>query len=104
VCSLGAEGNLWCLDAQNGQVIWSVDFAKDYAAQTPFWGVAGHPLVDSRPCRLLNPEPSAAGANPEGVAQRQFELWKLSGFVCTVGPSTQGALRDPELRDTTPSA
>jgi hypothetical protein len=46
VYALGAEGNLWCLDAQQGRVIWSVDFVKDYGAETPFWGVAAHPLVD----------------------------------------------------------
>jgi len=46
VYALGAEGNLWCLDARNGRLIWSVDFVKDYRAQTPFWGVAAHPLVE----------------------------------------------------------
>lgn len=45
VFALGAEGNLWCLDAQTGRVLWSVDFVKDYGAQTPFYGVAAHPLV-----------------------------------------------------------
>jgi outer membrane protein assembly factor BamB len=46
VYALGAEGNLWCLDAESGQVVWSKDFAKEYGAQTPIWGVAAHPLVD----------------------------------------------------------
>jgi len=46
VIALGAEGNLWCLDAHDGRVIWSKDFVKDYGAQTPMWGVAAHPLVD----------------------------------------------------------
>jgi outer membrane protein assembly factor BamB len=46
VFALGAEGNLWCLDAEDGRVIWGREFAKDYGAETPFWGVAAHPLVD----------------------------------------------------------
>ena len=46
VFALGAEGNLWCLDAQSGKVLWSKDFVADYAAKSPFWGVAAHPLVD----------------------------------------------------------
>ena len=46
VYALGAEGNLSCLDARNGQVIWSKDFVEDYGAQTPIWGCAAHPLVD----------------------------------------------------------
>jgi outer membrane protein assembly factor BamB len=46
VYALGAEGNLWCLDAADGRVVWSKDFQKDYGAKTPMWGVAAHPLVD----------------------------------------------------------
>lgn len=46
VYALGGEGNLWCLDAQTGRVLWSKDFVEDYGAETPFWGVSAHPLVD----------------------------------------------------------
>ncbi len=46
VYTLGAEGNLFCLSAANGEVIWSKDFVKDYKAETPMWGFSGHPLVD----------------------------------------------------------
>jgi len=46
VYALGAEGNLWCLDAATGRVLWSVDFQKQYGAKTAMWGVAAHPLVD----------------------------------------------------------
>jgi len=45
VYALGAEGNLWCLNAMNGQLVWAKDFAKDYGGKTPYWGVAAHPLV-----------------------------------------------------------
>lgn len=46
VYALGAEGNLWCLDAKDGRVVWSKDFVKDYGATVSIWGVAAHPLVD----------------------------------------------------------
>lgn len=46
VYALGGEGNLWCLDAKTGRVLWSKDFVEDYGAETPFWGVSAHPLVD----------------------------------------------------------
>ena len=46
VWTLGAEGNLFCLDATNGKVLWSHDFKADYGAKTPQWGFAGHPLLD----------------------------------------------------------
>ena len=43
---LGTEGNLTCLDAAKGTLVWAKDFKKDYGAKTPIWGYAGHPLVD----------------------------------------------------------
>jgi outer membrane protein assembly factor BamB len=46
VYSLGAEGNLFCLDAATGKVVWSSDFKKEFNAKTPLWGFAGHPLLD----------------------------------------------------------
>lgn len=42
---LGAEGNLLCLSADKGKVIWSKDFKKEYGAETPIWGFTAHPLV-----------------------------------------------------------
>ena len=46
VYSLGAEGNLFCLDAEGGRVLWQKDFKQDYSAPTPLWGFCGHPLVE----------------------------------------------------------
>jgi outer membrane protein assembly factor BamB len=48
VYTLGAEGNLCCLDAAKGTLLWSKDFKKDYHAKTAIWGYAGHPLVDGQ--------------------------------------------------------
>jgi outer membrane protein assembly factor BamB len=48
VYALGAMGNLSCLDAAMGTVIWSKDFVKDYGAKVPLWGFCGHPLVDGK--------------------------------------------------------
>ncbi|MGC4005511.1 MAG: PQQ-like beta-propeller repeat protein [Pirellulales bacterium] len=45
VYALGAEGDLNALDAATGKALWSKKFAKDFAAKTPVWGYAGHPLV-----------------------------------------------------------
>ena len=46
VYTLGAEGNLFCLDANKGKVLWSRDFKKDFGIKAPLWGFAGHPLLD----------------------------------------------------------
>jgi outer membrane protein assembly factor BamB len=43
---LGTEGNLTCLDAAKGTLVWAKDFKKDYGAKTAIWGYASHPLVD----------------------------------------------------------
>jgi outer membrane protein assembly factor BamB len=45
VYSLGAMGDLFCLDAGSGKVVWSKNFPKDYGVKVPVWGFAGHPLV-----------------------------------------------------------
>ncbi|HZY89439.1 MAG TPA: PQQ-binding-like beta-propeller repeat protein, partial [Gemmataceae bacterium] len=46
VYTLGAMGDLFCLDAASGKVIWSKNFPKDYKARVPLWGFAAHPLLD----------------------------------------------------------
>ncbi len=46
VYSLGAEGDLRCLDIDSGLLIWEVNFKRDFDAETPLWGFCGHPLVD----------------------------------------------------------
>ncbi|MGH7968555.1 MAG: PQQ-binding-like beta-propeller repeat protein, partial [Limisphaerales bacterium] len=46
VYSLGAEGNLMCLDAVHGEPIWSKDLKADYHVKAPLWGFASHPLLD----------------------------------------------------------
>jgi outer membrane protein assembly factor BamB len=46
VYTLGAEGNLLCLDADIGKVLWSHDLKAEYKAETPQYGFTAHPLVD----------------------------------------------------------
>jgi len=48
VYTLGTEGNLFCLDAVKGTVLWSHEFKKDYNTKTPLWGFAAHPLLDGK--------------------------------------------------------
>jgi outer membrane protein assembly factor BamB len=48
VYTLGAEGNLICLDAEKGKLLWSHDFKKEFGVKTPTWGFAGHPLADGK--------------------------------------------------------
>ena len=38
---LGAMGDLVCLDAETGSVIWSKNLPKEYGAPVPLWGYCG---------------------------------------------------------------
>jgi outer membrane protein assembly factor BamB len=46
VYALGAEGQLMCLDAATGDVVWEKNLPKEYGAKSSLWGYASHPLVD----------------------------------------------------------
>jgi outer membrane protein assembly factor BamB len=46
VYTLGAEGNLCCLAAADGRLLWSRDLKADYKTKAALWGWASHPLVD----------------------------------------------------------
>ncbi len=43
--SLGTMGNLFCFNAENGQVIWQKDLKKIYEIRMPTWGIAATPLI-----------------------------------------------------------
>jgi outer membrane protein assembly factor BamB len=74
IYTLGAEGDLLCLDAGKGAVIWSRDFKKDFNLKTPLWGFAGHPLIDGKKliC-LVGGEGSVAVAFDKDTGK---ELWR----------------------------
>ena len=42
---LGAEGDLACLEASNGQLIWKKNLSDEYQTKAPIWGYAAHPLI-----------------------------------------------------------
>ncbi|MBI5691217.1 MAG: PQQ-like beta-propeller repeat protein, partial [Verrucomicrobia bacterium] len=46
VYTLGAEGDLHCLDLATGRVVWARNFGRDYGAKTQLWGFAAPPFVD----------------------------------------------------------
>jgi outer membrane protein assembly factor BamB len=103
VYTLGAEGNLFCLNLTNGAVIWSRDFKKDYHVSTPMWGFAGNPLLDGNRLICL-----AAGPNTTVVAfdkDTGKELWHAlsaedpgycSPTIINVGGVRQLIVWDPE--------
>ena len=87
VYALGAMGNLLCLDAQKGTVLWSKDLPKDCGVKVPLYGFCGHPLVDGKKLLCI--------AGGDGTTAMAFdkdtgkELWRaLSSRETGYSPPT----------------
>ena len=44
VYTIGAMGQMFCLDAKTGKELWSKDFVKDFNTKLPIWGMVASPL------------------------------------------------------------
>lgn len=75
VYTLGAMGDLRCLDAADGRVVWARNFPKDFALdEPPAWGWAAHPLLDGpRLICLVGGTNSAVVAFDKDTGR---ELWR----------------------------
>jgi outer membrane protein assembly factor BamB len=74
VYTLGAEGNLLCINIVTGYVDWSKDLKTEYNTKAPLWGYAAHPLIDGN--RLLT---LAGGKGSHIVALNKItgqEIWR----------------------------
>jgi len=75
VFTLGAMGDLLCLKADTGEIVWARDFLQDYQpVKPPVWGWAGHPLLDGERLICL-----VGGTNTAVVAFHKDtgrELWR----------------------------
>lgn len=73
--ALGAMGNLVCLNAADGQVVWQRDLNQDYRIEMPIWGISAAPLVDGP--RLILQIGGAQGACIVALDKLTGkELWK----------------------------
>ncbi len=79
VYTLGAEGNLFCLNVKDGSVAWSKSFTKEYNAEAPYWGYSSHPMVygDSLIC-LVGGDGSVAVAFDKKTGQEQWRTLSAS--------------------------
>jgi outer membrane protein assembly factor BamB len=87
VYALGAMGDLTCLDAKGGKMLWSKNLPKDYKTKAPMWGYSGHPLVDGdRLYCLAGGEGSIAVALDKDTGK---EIWRaLSAKQIGYAPPT----------------
>jgi outer membrane protein assembly factor BamB len=71
VYSLGAEGDLLCIEIASGKVLWHRRLAEEFKSQTPEWGHTAHPLVHNGLVYCL-------AGGPESVA---VALDKMTGKI-----------------------
>jgi outer membrane protein assembly factor BamB len=103
VYTLGAMGDLLRIDAESGNVEWSVNLPKRYDVRPPMWGYAASPLLDGdRLITLAGGDGSVVVALDKNTGK---ELWRaLSSFsigysppvIHTVGTTRQLIVWHPE--------
>ena len=69
VYTLGVNGQLACLNAANGRLIWRRDLMADYGGRVPSWGYCESPLIDGN--KVI--------ATPGGRSATIVALDKMSG-------------------------
>lgn len=85
VYTLGAEGHLFCFEADTGKVIWSKNFRTDYGReQSPTWGWSSNPLLDgNRLICLVGGKGTAVVAFDKDTGS---ELWRALDAEGEHGP------------------
>ena len=74
VYTLGTMGDLICLDAVDGKVLWQKNLAQDYQAKVPAWGFSTQPLVEgSRLYAVIGGQGHAVVAFDAATGR---ELWR----------------------------
>jgi hypothetical protein len=74
VFTVGAQGQLHCLELETGTVIWKRDLRKDYRVSQDFFGTASTPLVEGQ----LLIERRRAGRSVRGVISVRTRGWRAA--------------------------
>lgn len=76
VVTLGAEGELHCLDLESGRVVWAKMLLKEYRAPPSYFGIGTSPVVDDG-LVLVNVGGKNAGIVAFALADGK-EVWKAT--------------------------
>lgn len=103
VYTLGAMGHLFCFNLEDGKILWSKNLLEEYTKNVPYWGFAGHPLIDGdNLICLVGGKGSVAVAFNKDTGK---EVWKAltanePGYspptICTLGGKRQLIIWHPE--------
>ncbi len=76
VYAYGAAGTLACINARNGQIVWSRNLVKEYQADLGYFGAGSTPLVEGQ-VLIVNVGGQRAQAGVVGLAlDTGKEVWK----------------------------
>ena len=48
VYTIGAQGHMFCFNAETGEIVWQKNFVEDFQTKIPTWGMVASPLVDGQ--------------------------------------------------------
>jgi len=74
---LGIKGELYCLDAKDGHVIWQKSYSKDFGGKMPVWGFSESPLIDGE--KIVCVPGGSKGAVVALDRNTGSLLWKTNG-------------------------
>lgn len=94
VYTLGAMGELRCLTASDGKLVWAKNYVTDFDARVPTWGFAGHPLVDGNNliCVTGGKKGNLAVAFDKLTGKTVWQAIALSETDCGYAPPVIGDL------------
>ncbi len=102
VYALGAEGDLICLQADSGDVVWQHRLADKWGAATPLWGHSAAPLVyqNSLICLVGGPGSLDVALDPKTGEEKWRALTSEDTGYCppvliTAGETKQLLIWDP---------
>jgi outer membrane protein assembly factor BamB len=77
VYTLGCYGQLYCLNAQDGKVVWSLDLLRDFAGKAPTFGMSAAPVIMND---MLICEPGGVGTSVVALDPANGKtIWKSGG-------------------------
>ena len=92
VFTFGAEGRLSCWKLETGELLWSMDVAKEFGSQKGFFGRAASPLVEGDLVILMPGGRDGAGVVALDVATGKMR-WKATGDEASYASPTAATIR-----------
>jgi len=87
VYTLGAMGDLYCLNRKTGEEVWKKQLMEEYECKPPLWGFSSHPFVDGN--NLIVPVGGAGSGLVAFDKKTGKEIWKsVTTFDIAYAPIT----------------